>query len=144
MPVTLADVSVSEAKLTGPVATAGPPVVTKVTSAPRVVPSELEATRRKWYVTPGARFETVAATVSVAVPEPAPFEDVRDPYVVLVPYSKNHEVERPFGFSEPPSVADLGPTAAAAPVTAVGGLWVVNVLSAPVTVPASLVATIRK
>lgn len=144
MPVTLADVRVSVAKLTGPVATVGPPLVTNVASTPRVVPRELEATRRKWYVAPGVRFETAAATARVAVPDPAPREDVRDPYAVLVPYSKVHEVERPFGFNEPPSVADVGPTPAAAPVTTVGALWVVNVLSAPVTVPASLVATTRK
>jgi hypothetical protein len=142
--VTLAEVSVSVAKLTGPVATPGAPVVTNVASAPRVVPSELEATRRKWYVTPGARFSTAVATARIAVPDPAPREDVRDPYAVLFPYSKYHEVERPFEFNEPPSVADVGPTPAAAPVTTVGALWVVNVLSAPVTVPASLVATIRK
>ena len=81
---------------------------------------------------------------SVAVPEPALREEVREPYDVLLPYSKYHDVERPFGFTEPPSVADVGPTAAAGPVTAVGGLRVVNVLSAPATEPASLVATILK
>jgi hypothetical protein len=70
--------------------------------------------------------------------------DVRDPYLVEVPYSKYHEVERPFGLSEPPSVADVGPTDDAAPVATVGGLWVVNALSEPLTVPASLVATSRK
>ena len=43
-----------------------------------------------------------------------------------MPYSKYHEVERPFGFTEPPSVADVGPTDDAAPVATVGGLWVVN------------------
>jgi hypothetical protein len=70
--------------------------------------------------------------------------DVRDPYFVDVPYSKYHEVERPFGLSEPPSVADVGPTDVAAPVATLGGLCVVNVLSEPVTLPASLVATSRK
>ena len=77
------------------------------------------------------------------MPEPAPV-DVFDPYDVLVPYSTYHEVERPFGFTEPPSVADVGPTPVAGPVTTVGAWSVVNAWSEPVDVPASLVATIRK
>jgi hypothetical protein len=95
-------------------------------------------------VTPGVRFETVARTARTAVPEPALRDEVFKPYEVLVPYSTYHDVERPFGFTEPPRVAEVGPTPVAWPVITVGALWVVNTWSAPADVPASLVATRRK
>ena len=44
------------------------------------------------------------------MPEPALRDEVFDPYEVPVPYSKYHDVERPFGFTEPPRVTDAGPT----------------------------------
>jgi hypothetical protein len=44
----------------------------------------------------------------------------------------------------PPSVAEVGPTAVACPVTTAGALWVVKAWSAPVAEPASLVAISRK
>ena len=78
------------------------------------------------------------------MPEPALRDELLDPYVVLVPYSTYHEVERPFGFTVPPSVADVGPTAVAAPVLTVGALWVVKDLIRARDGPASLVATRRK
>ena len=115
VPVTRADVSDSVAKLTGPVPRRGAPVVTKVASAPRVVPSELVATSRKWYVTPGPRFGARLATTGAArsracVPRGASSTRTW----CYVPYSKYHDVERPFGFTVPPSVADVGPTEVAA------------------------------
>jgi len=90
------------------------------------------------------RFETGSMTARVAVPEPALRVEVFDPYDVACPYSKYHEVERAFGFTEPPRVAELGPTPVACPVITVGALWVANTWSTPVVVPASLVATRRK
>ena len=77
------------------------------------------------------------------MPDPALREDVLEAYDVLVPYWMYHEVDRPFGLTEPPRVAEVGPTPDACPVTAVGAFCVVNVRSAPATVPASLVATRR-
>ena len=71
-------------------------------------------------------------------------DELLDPYAVLVPNSTNHDVERPFGFTVPPSVADVGPIAAAGPVLTVGADWVVKTRSEPLTVPASLDATRRK
>jgi hypothetical protein len=88
--------------------------------------------------------ESDAATLTVAAPEPAFFEDVVDPYAVVVPYSKYHEVDRPFGFTVPFSVADVVATAVAAPVTAVGAFAVEKVRSEPRAVPAVFDATRRK
>ncbi len=143
MPVTLAEKSDSVVNLTGPVAASGPPVVTKVVSVPRLVPSELDATRRKWKVAPGASPETVVSTATGLEPAPALREDVREPYEVVVPYSTYHDVERPFGFTVPPSEADVGVTVVAGPVIAIGALFVVKVLSAPTIVPATFFATSR-
>ena len=95
-------------------------------------------------MTPGLSFETLTATATVADPEPALRDEVRELYDVLVPYWTNHEVERPLGLTEPPSVAEVGPTARGGPVTTVGAVVVVNVRSEPLVVPASLVATRRK
>lgn len=62
---------------------------------------------------------------------------------MLVPYSKDHVVLRPFGSTEPLSVADETVTALAAPVTAVGRPNVVKIPSAPRLVPDAFVATTR-
>ena len=69
---------------------------------------------------------------------------MRDPYDTLVPYSKYHVVERPAGLTEAERRAEVGPIWSAGPVVTAGALRVVRVRSAPVTVPASLVATMRK
>src|SRR6266852_2068082 len=119
------------------------PAVVKLASAPLLVPASLVATSRKWYVVLGERLETVAVTVRSLAPEPALFDDVFDPYAVLVPYSKYQVVARPSGFTLPLSVADVGVTAVAGAVTALGSPLVENVASAPRVVPASLVATRR-
>ena len=55
-----------------------------------------------------------------------------------------HVVDRPFGFTAPASVADVGPTAVAWAVATIGAPCVVNAWSEPVALPASLVATRRK
>jgi hypothetical protein len=62
---------------------------------------------------------------------------------VLVPYSKNHVVARPLGFTVPVSVADVVVTELAAPVVTCGAAEVVSRPSAPRAVPAVLVATTR-
>jgi len=62
---------------------------------------------------------------------------------VVVPYSKNHVVVRPFGSTVPSSVADVTVTADAFPVTTTGAEAVVKMPSAPRPVPALLVATTR-
>jgi hypothetical protein len=62
---------------------------------------------------------------------------------VLVPYSKNHVVARPFGSTLPLSVAEVGVTLVAAPVTTAGAAEVVKSPSAPRLVPAPFVATTR-
>ena len=62
---------------------------------------------------------------------------------MLVPYSKYQLVGRPFGSTEPLSVADETVTDEAEPVTTAGGTSVVNTPSAPRLVPAVEVATTR-
>ena len=62
---------------------------------------------------------------------------------MLVPYSKYQLVARPFGFTVPFRVAEVGATLLAALVVTVGGELVVKVWSEPLLVPASLVATSR-
>ena len=62
---------------------------------------------------------------------------------MLVPYSKCHEVARPFGSTEPLSVADEALTEVAEPVTTPGAASVVNTPSAPRLVPAVDIATTR-
>ena len=62
---------------------------------------------------------------------------------MLVPYSKYHVVARPFGSTLPLSVAPLGLTPVAVPVTAIGADRVVKIPSAPRLVPAPFVATTR-
>ena len=86
----------------------------------------------------------MATTASEIVPEPTLSDELLDPYPVLVPYSTYHDVERPFGFTVPPSAAEVGPIAVAEPVVTVGTPCVVKARSAPATVPASLVAARRK
>ena len=65
------------------------------------------------------------------------------PYEVVVPYSTYHVVACPFGFTVPPSVATVGPTPEAAPVTTVGGDAVVKRPSLPFVVPDAFFATSR-
>src|SRR6266566_3294423 len=60
----------------GFVVTAGAAVVTKVLSAPRLVPASLVATTRKWYVFPVASPVTAAETAISDVPAPASFTGV--------------------------------------------------------------------
>ncbi len=62
---------------------------------------------------------------------------------MLVPYSKYQVVARPFGSTVPVSVAEVGVTPVAAPVTAAGAAEVVKIPSAPRLVPAAFVATTR-
>ena len=61
-----------------------------------------------------------------------------------MPYSNQRVVERPFGVTDPRSVAEVGVTDVASAVTTVGAELVVNDESLPVLVPASLEATMRK
>jgi adenylate kinase family enzyme len=61
-----------------------------------------------------------AETETLPVPEPAFCVDVFEPYEVLVPYSTYQLVDWPPGFTVPPAVADVGPTAETGPVMAVG------------------------
>ena len=62
---------------------------------------------------------------------------------MLVPYSIHQPVERPFGSTVPPTVAESGPSAQALAVTTAGAARVWNVASAPRLVPLALVATSR-
>ncbi len=82
--------------------------------------------------------------VTSPVPEPMPRADVREPYDVERPYSTYTEVERPFGFTVPWTVAAVAPMAMTGPVTTVGPESVLNVRSSPLTVPALFTATRRK
>src|SRR3954469_10673242 len=95
--------------------------VENVTSAARVVPALLEATRLKWYVTPAVRPDTAALTACAPVPDPALCDGVKAPYPVEVPYSKCQVVERPLGSTVPVSVAVVVPMLVAAFVWARGG-----------------------
>jgi hypothetical protein len=79
VPFTRAEYSDSVVRVTGPVAADCAPVVANVPSAPRVVPSELTATIRKWYVVFGLRFEIDLVTATLLVPEPALDVDVLTP-----------------------------------------------------------------
>ncbi len=85
-----------------------------------------------------------AETATARVPAPAFLVGVRDPYRVVVPYSKYQLVAIPFGLSVPFSLADVSEIALAAPVTTSGGPPVEKRWSAPRLVPPSLVATSRK
>ena len=60
-----------------------------------------------------------------------------------MPYSTNHVVDSPFGFTVPPSVPVVGPTPVAGDVTTTGGDEVVNSPSAPFAVPEAFFATRR-
>ncbi len=62
---------------------------------------------------------------------------------MLVPYSTHQPVERPFGSTVPPTVAEVGPSDQAGLVTTVGAARVENVWSAPRLVPAPFEATSR-
>ena len=86
---------------------------------------------------------SAALTATSAVPEPALRAVVRLPYEVVRPYSTCQVVSRPCGLTVPATVAVLPATDEAPPVVARGAVPVVNVLSAPRVVPASLVATRR-
>ena len=60
----------------------------KVASGVLVVPAELVATSRKWYVVPAVSPEIGADTGTGALPDPALVAAVLVPYAVFVPYSK--------------------------------------------------------
>ncbi len=92
---------------------------------------------------PAASPLTPAETVFAEVPEPASTAAVFVPYDVEVPYSTYHFVDWPFGFTVPPSVAPVGPTADAGAVTATGGEAVVNSPSPPCAVAELFLATTR-
>jgi len=130
-------------ELAAEVVTAGGSAVTNVASEPFVVPAELVATRRKWYVRPAVSPVTGTETDEDDVPEPALVFAVFDPYEVDVPYSTNHVVAWPFGLTVPPSVAVLGPTPDAEPVTTTGGEAVAKTPSDPFEVPDEFVETRR-
>jgi hypothetical protein len=74
------------------VTAAGGSAVTNVLSDPAVVPAELFATRRKWYVLPGVSPPTAIETDCDVVPEPADVVAVFVPYEVDVPYSTYQSV----------------------------------------------------
>jgi len=93
---------------------------------------------------PGASPVTSRPTPTAAVPEPTLRDDVREPYFVLVPYSNQYDVERPFALTLAVSVAEVESTFAAAPVVAVGWPVVANRTVSLRTSPASLRATMRK
>ncbi len=61
-----------------------------------------------------------------------------------MPYSNLYVVGRPFGSTLPLSFAPVAVIELAAEVVATGASAVTNVASAPLTVPAELVATRRK
>ena len=62
-----------------------------------------------------------AETPVAAVPEPALFDGVFEPYEALGPYSKYQLVELPCGFTEPVSVAPFVEAPWAEPVCTTGG-----------------------
>ena len=130
-------------ELAADVTAVGGSAVTKVLSAPAVVPAELVATTRKWYVLPGVRLPTAIETVFDVVPDPADVAAVFVPYDVDVPYSMVQSVDWPLGLTVPPSVAPVGPTPEAADVTTTGGDAVVNRPSAPFVVADVFFATSR-
>ena len=86
---------------------------------------------------------TPTETALAAVPEPASAVADFDPYDVEVPYSTNQVVGSPFGFTVPPSVAEVGPTPVAGDVTTTGGDAVVKSPSPPLAVPDAFFATRR-
>ena len=126
-----------------PVETVGARSVRNDRSAPRVVPRSFEATSRTWYVTPAFRPVSRTETLTALDPDPADWVSVRVPYLPLVPYSTHQPVERPFGSTVPPTVAEVGPSDHAGLVTTVGAARVENVWSAPRPVPAPFDATSR-
>ena len=122
--------------------TTGRPAVRKTTSAPRVVPAELRATRRTWYSAPGASPAIVSETATAPRPAPALRTTVDVPYDVVGPSSNHHSVARPTGSTLPVSTTEV-PDTCAAPVVASGPALVENARVSPAVVPASLRATTR-
>jgi hypothetical protein len=57
---------------------------------------------------------------TAALPDPALFDAVFEPYDVDVPYSTSHVVDCPPGSTLPVTVAVVDPTAVVGPVTALG------------------------
>src|SRR5262245_17057544 len=94
----------------------GRPAVRKTTSAPRVVPAELRATRRAWYSVPGVRPATASDTATAPRPEPALRTTVEVPYDVVGPSSNHQVVARPTGSTVPVRTMDA-PESWAGPVT---------------------------
>ena len=120
----------------------GAPAVRNTTSAPRVVPAELWATRRAWYSVPGANPVTVSETGTAPRPAPALLASVRVPYDVDGPSSNQKVVPRPTGSTVPERTTEV-PERRAGPVTASGPALVRKLRVCPYVVPASLRAAIR-
>ena len=93
---------------------------------------------------PALRLVIAAETPVAAVPEPALFVDVFEPYEALGPYWKYQLVELPCGLTEPVSVAPLVEAPWAEPVCTTGGPALPKVRSLPVEVPAVLEQETRK
>ena len=89
-------------------------------------------------------FVIAADTPVAAVPEPALFEEVFEPYEVVGPYSNHHVVAFPLGLTEPVRVAPEVDAPCAEPVSTTGGPALPKVRSLPKVVPAGLEATRRK
>ena len=92
---------------------------------------------------PGVNPLTGVETAFDEVPEPASTVAVFVPYPVDMPYSTDHVVGCPFGFTVPPRVAVAGPTPVAEDVTTTGGDAVVKSPSLPLAVPDEFLATSR-
>src|SRR5437763_10638012 len=99
---------------------------------------------RKWYVALGARPSTSADTATALVPEPgSEAHGTLEPYADVLPYSKRHlPTVAPLGLTLAFSVAEVEVSAVAELVSTLGALGsVVNVLSTPLPLPPSLLAT---
>ena len=122
---------------------------------PKVVPAELLARTRYWYVAPQARLESTAdaglstAAASIEAGKAATLA----PYAVLVPYSKATEVLAPPALTSALSVAPVVVMAVAGEVETEGANGcgggivqgaVVKTRSAPVAVATLLTARTRK
>ena len=89
-------------------------------------------------------FVIAAETPVAAVPEPALFAVVFDPYDVVGPYSNHQVVAFPAGLTEPVRVAPDVEAPCAEPVRTTGGPALPKVRSLPKVVPEGLEATRRK
>ena len=93
---------------------------------------------------PGVRPLIGTATDFAPTLEPAFWDAVFVPYLVVVPYSKYQLVVCPSGSTVPVSVADVPLTLPGVPVCGTGLPAVANVRSVPAVVPVAFTATTRK